>query len=108
MESNFSNDRIYEELEQVFDRFPKYRMEILLGDFNANVGRENIFKLTIWNSSLHQHSNVNGVRIGKYAISKTLLVKSTKFPHRNIHNYTWTSFDGQIRNKIGHLLIDRR
>jgi hypothetical protein len=33
-------DRFYEELERVFDTFPKYHMKILLGDFNAKVGRE--------------------------------------------------------------------
>jgi len=32
-----------------FCHFPNYRMKILLGDFNAKVGRENIFKLTIGN-----------------------------------------------------------
>jgi hypothetical protein len=33
-------DRFYEELEQVFDKLPKYHMIILLGDFSAKVGRE--------------------------------------------------------------------
>jgi exonuclease III len=28
-------DSFYEELEQVFDQFPRYHMKILLGDFNA-------------------------------------------------------------------------
>ena len=42
-------------------------MTILLGDFNAKVGRENIFKLTISNGSLHQDSNDNGVRIVNFA-----------------------------------------
>jgi hypothetical protein len=37
-------DRFYEELEHVFDKFPKYYMKILFGDFNAKVGREDIFK----------------------------------------------------------------
>jgi hypothetical protein len=46
-------DSFYEELEHVFDKFPKYRMKILLGDFSAKVGREDIFKLTIGNESLH-------------------------------------------------------
>jgi hypothetical protein len=46
-------DSFYEELERVFDKFPKYHMEILLGDFNAKVGREYIFKPTIGNESLH-------------------------------------------------------
>jgi hypothetical protein len=36
-----------EELEQVFNHFCKYHVKILLGDFNANVWRENIFKPTI-------------------------------------------------------------
>jgi hypothetical protein len=40
-----------------------YHTKILLGDFNAKVGRENIFKLTIGNESLHQDSNDDGVRI---------------------------------------------
>jgi hypothetical protein len=30
-------DGFYEELEQVFDKFPKYHMKILLGDLNAKV-----------------------------------------------------------------------
>ena len=78
-----SKDSFYEELEQVFDHFPKYDMKILLGDFNAKVGRENIFKPTIGNESLHQDSNDNGVRIINFATSKNLVVKSTMFPHRH-------------------------
>jgi hypothetical protein len=42
-------------------------MKILLGGFSEKVGRENIFKLTIGNESLHQDSNENGVRTGKFA-----------------------------------------
>jgi hypothetical protein len=37
-------------------------MKILLGDFKAEVGRENIFKTTIGNKSLHQESNDNCIR----------------------------------------------
>jgi hypothetical protein len=33
-------DTLCEELERVFDKFLQYRMEILLGDFSAKVGRE--------------------------------------------------------------------
>jgi exonuclease III len=32
-------DSFYEELERVFDTFPKYHKKILLGDFNAKVGK---------------------------------------------------------------------
>jgi hypothetical protein len=40
-------DMFYEELEHVFDKFPKYHMKILLGEFNAKVGKEDIFKPTV-------------------------------------------------------------
>jgi len=50
--SDDSKDSFYEELEQAFHHFPKYRMKILLGDFNAKVVTENIFKPTIGNKSL--------------------------------------------------------
>ena len=33
----------YEEIERLFDQLPVYHMKILLRDFNAKVGRENIF-----------------------------------------------------------------
>ena len=72
------------------------------------MGRENIFKPTIVNESLHQESNDNGVRLVNFATSKNLVVKSTMFPHRNIHKYTWTSPDGNTHNQIDHVLIDRR
>jgi hypothetical protein len=79
-------DSFYEELEHVFDKFLKYHMKILLGDFNAKVDREDIFKPTIWNESFHEISNDNGVMLVNFAISRSLRVKSTMFPHRNIHN----------------------
>jgi hypothetical protein len=36
----------YEELELVFDKFSKYQKKILLGAFNAKVGKEDILKPT--------------------------------------------------------------
>jgi hypothetical protein len=54
-------------------------MKIVLGDFNTKVGRDNIFKPTIGNGSLHQDSKDNGVRKVKFATPKSLVVKSTMF-----------------------------
>jgi endonuclease/exonuclease/phosphatase family metal-dependent hydrolase len=83
-------------------------MKILLGDFNAKVGREDIFKLTIGNESSHKISNDNEIRVVNFATPKHLVVKSTMFPHHSIHKYTWTSPDRKIHNQIDHILIDRR
>ena len=56
-------DNFLQGIKQVFERFRKYDMKIILGYFNAKVGRENIFKPTIENESLHQDSNDNYVRM---------------------------------------------
>jgi hypothetical protein len=81
-------DRFYEELECVFDKFPKYRMKILLGVFNAKIGREDIFKISIGNESLHELSSDNGVRIINTATCKNLTVKSTMFHIVTFINFT--------------------
>jgi exonuclease III len=81
-------DSFYEELEQVFGKFPRYHMKILVGDFNAKVGREGIFKPIIGNESLHEASNDNRVKVVNFATSKNLIVKSTTFSHRDIHKHT--------------------
>jgi len=70
--------------------------------------REDIFEPTVWNESLHQDNNNNGVRIVNFTTSRSLHVKSTMFLHRNLHKYIWTSPDGKTHKQIDHILIDRR
>jgi hypothetical protein len=66
-------DSLCEEVGHVFYQFPRYSMKILLGDFSAKVGRENIFEPTIGNESLHEHSNDSGFKIVNFAIFKNLV-----------------------------------
>jgi len=80
--------------------FPKYRIKILLGNFNAKMGRGDIFIPTVWNNSLHQDINDNGVRIENFVTSKNLVVKSTTFPHRNIHKYTGPLLMGRLTTRL--------
>jgi hypothetical protein len=50
--TDYEKDRVYEEFERMFNIFPKYYMKMLLGDLNAKVDREDIFKPTIENENL--------------------------------------------------------
>jgi len=43
-----------------------------LNDFNAKLGRENIFKPTRANKSLHENSNDHDVRLLTFATSKSI------------------------------------
>jgi hypothetical protein len=86
-------DSFYEKLKQVLDKFPRYHMKILSGDFNAKVGRADIFKPIIGNESLHEASNDNGVRVVNFATPKNLTVKAQ-------HSYTVAFI-----NTLGTLLM---
>jgi hypothetical protein len=55
------------------------------GEFNAKLGTQNILKPTIWNASIQQEGNDNGVGIVNFAISINLIAKRTMFLHRHIH-----------------------
>jgi len=46
--SDDPKDSFYKELQQVFHHYPKYHIQILLGDFNSKVGREDIFQTDNW------------------------------------------------------------
>jgi hypothetical protein len=96
-------NRFYGELEQVFGQFPMYHMKILIGDFNAKVGKEDIFKPLISNESLHEASNDKGVRVINFTTSKNVIVTSTTFEHRVIHKHTWTSSDAVTQSDISCL-----
>jgi hypothetical protein len=75
-----SEDSFYEELEQVFDDFPKYRMKILKDILMPKWG-ERILSNRQLGMCLHQDSNDNGVTVVNFATSKDLVVKSIMFPH---------------------------
>lgn len=48
-----------ERLERESEQFEKKAVNFLLGDFNARIGQEGIFKTTIGNKYLHKFSNEN-------------------------------------------------
>jgi hypothetical protein len=63
-----SKGSCHEQLAEVIDNFAKYHKKILLRDFNATLGTDDIFKPIIGNESLH--SNDNGVRIVNFSTPK--------------------------------------
>jgi len=101
-------DAFYAELERAYERCPAYDIKIVLGDFNAKVGREGIFGPTVGRYSLHETSSSNGLRLIDFAAAHNMVVSSTRFQHDNIHKATWQSPDQSTFNQIDHIVIDGR
>jgi hypothetical protein len=87
-------DSFHGESQCVFNKFLKYHMKILLGDFKAKVVREDIFKLKTGNKNLHEICNDNGVGLVTFASAKNLLKVQCS------HNTT-------LINILGYLLMGK-
>ena len=68
----------------MFDHLPTFHTTILLGDFNAKLGREDNFKLTIGKEIFYKDSNYNGVTVRSY--SKIFTDKPGTVIIKKIHN----------------------
>ena len=98
----------YNLLEQNINQTPNLDIKIILGDFNAKVGKENTYKPTTGNKSLHNETNNNGIKIIQFAVSKGFNVRSTTSPHKYTHKETWYSAHGRTADQIDHVLITNR
>jgi hypothetical protein len=61
----------------------------LLGDFNAKLGKEQLYKDITGRHSIHEVTNNNGLRLVQYATINNFKVLSTWFPRKDIYKGTW-------------------
>ncbi|XP_051858122.1 uncharacterized protein LOC127565084 [Drosophila albomicans] len=100
-----TNDAFYAELDRAYGRCPSHDIKILLGDFNAKVGREDIFGATVGRFSLHETTSSNGLRLIGFAAAHNMVVRRTGFRHLDIHKAAWLSPDRLTRNQIDHVVM---
>jgi exonuclease III len=77
-------DSFYDELDKIHGECPKRDCKIIIGDMNAKVGKEQIFRPVIGKNSLHKISNDNRMRLINFASSRNMVVGSTMFKHKDI------------------------
>jgi endonuclease/exonuclease/phosphatase family metal-dependent hydrolase len=80
---------------------------ILLGDFNARIGKEGFKNGIAGRYSLHEEASENGSMLGQLSSMYNMTIKSTCFDHKNVHKGTWKAPGGAI-NQIDHILISTR
>jgi hypothetical protein len=95
-------------MERANDSIPNNEIKMVIGDLNAKLGGEDVYKGVIGKQSLHLETNNNGQRVIYLAISKSMIVASTCFPRMEIHKITWTSPDGNASNQIDQASAETR
>ena len=101
-------DEFYETLQSVYDELPKHDAVITLGDFNAKLGKEQIYRDTIGRHSLQDTTSNNGFRLVQYATTNNFKVLSTWYPRKDIHKRTWKIPGTEDTNQIDHILVSKR
>jgi len=80
--NNDVKSEFYESLENAYDSLPGNTVKIIVGDLNAQIGREPNYRPTIGKESQHLASNYNEIRVINFAVYKHLVVISTDFSEK--------------------------
>ena len=92
----------------MYDACPKLDVKLIIGDLNAQIGKEAIYYPTIGKEVYHQESNENGKRLIHLAASRNMVIGTTLYPNKDIHKISWRSPYVHHFSQIDHLLIDSR
>ena len=84
-----TKDALYDKLEFLYNRCPRSDIKILVGDFNAKVGREGVFGPTVGKHILYEKTSDIGFRLVSFAAAQNMVISITRVHHRNIHKVTW-------------------
>jgi len=97
-----TKERFYDNLQYLLDKTPKSDIIIILGDVNAQLGKERLYNEVTGQYTLHEETNRNG----EFAYANSMVVMSTNFQHKRIHKITWLSPDQNTASQIDHIIIN--
>ena len=100
------NGMVLEDLQDLLEQTPKKDVLYIIGDWNANVGSQEIpgvigkFGLGVQNEA--------DQRLTEFCQENAVVMANTFFKKHKGWLYTWTSPDGQYWNQIDYILCSQR
>jgi hypothetical protein len=97
----------YQTVQEVVDQTPRKDIKILLGDWNAKIGKSGTKTPNIGTFGLGRR-NERGDRLEEFCVTNDLVVGNTLFQHHPRRLWTWMSPGDGTRNQLDYILIDKR
>ena len=104
----YEKEEFYNKLQAVVNNAPNRDILIVMGDFNATVGRNNASIERITGKEGLGDVNEYGEELVDLCELNRQSISGTLFLHKRVHKATWISPDGVTENQIDHILISQR
>ena len=99
-------NQFYQDLSEAVKHVPARDILMVIGDFNAKVGRTNTTPV-VGPGGLGDVNDA-GERLLDFCLDHELVLASTWFKHHPRRLYTWTSPDGNTKNQTDYIGISQR
>jgi exonuclease III len=103
------SDNFYINLQQTVAKVPKGDMLLIVGDFNARVGRQdNQGTGNVIGAHTVDDTNENGKRLIDFCNLNNLIVTNTFFQHKPIHQTSWMHPGEKVWHMLDYTLVNRK
>ncbi|XP_068912075.1 craniofacial development protein 2-like [Tenebrio molitor] len=100
--------KFYDKLEKVCEKVKRNDILMIVGDFNAKIGKEERNEGVAGKETIHDTTNNNGANICDLAAATNTFIVSTQYRHKREHKITWMIPGGTEGNQIDHMLISKK
>ena len=97
----------YEMVQGVLDNIPKQDLLVVLGDWNAIIGKSFEASDVVGKHGLGTR-NERGDRLYEFCMANKLVVGNTLFQHHPRRLWTWSSPGDRTRNQIDFIIVQKR
>ena len=99
-------EQFCDNLQYLLDKTPKNDVIVILGDVNAQLGKERLYNEVTGQHTLHEEANRNGELLREFACANNMVVISTNFDHERVQKITWLSPYQTTASHIDHIIIN--
>lgn len=103
-----TKEKFYGQLSNVLAKTGKSDIQLVMGDFNAKVGKENEGIENVMGKFGTGERNNNGDMLVEFCGCFDLMIGGTMFQHKKCHKVTWVSPDNKTQNQIDHICINKQ